>query len=478
MTVAIVILVIIGILMILGIREKVPASKGKGLLSGFYKAAAFIKRRLIKRPNKYYRSICNSIDMLEPSSNIQDKADEYLTDKLGLCLILLTAGCILSIALKFKGEDTSLTDGYKLPRNKPGEGSYSEMLHFSVDGKDYGDMEIVVNEEMYTEKEFLELMPEYTERLLKKAIGRNESWDLVNADLELADSLEGYPFVVEWETEDREIVDKHGKIWQGKEADEEGRIVNLTARIKYEEYVYDYIFPVKVYPEVKTPAEAVRDYIEESIQKSQEESAAKEYMVLPDDAEGAGIIWSSEKSNLPVIVLVVFGVAAAAVFIGRDRDIGRKKEERLKQMRDDYPEIVSKLTLLIGAGMTVRSAFTRISADYRKNSRDRRYVYEEIVLMVHEMETGVTEIMCYQHFAKRINLQKYSKMVSLLSQNLKMGSRGLVEDLRRESEEALAEKQNSASRLGEEAGTKLMLPMFMQLIIVMVVIMIPAFMSM
>ena len=34
-------------------------------------------------------------------------------------------------------------------------------------------------------------------------------------------------------------------------------------------------------------------------------------------------------------------------------------------MLEDYTEIVSKLTLLIGAGMTVRGAFRKVALDYK-----------------------------------------------------------------------------------------------------------------
>ncbi len=49
--------------------------------------------------------------------------------------------------------------------------------------------------------------------------------------------------------------------------------------------------------------------------------------------------------------------------------------------------------------------------------------------------------------------------------------------MRSECKDALQERKANARRLGEEAGTKLLLPMIMMLAIVMVVIIVPAFVS-
>ena len=47
--------------------------------------------------------------------------------------------------------------------------------------------------------------------------------------------------------------------------------------------------------------------------------------------------------------------------------------------------------------------------------------------------------------------------------------------LGREAEEAYEERKKRARILGEEAGTKLLLPMLLMLVIVMAILMVPAF---
>ena len=168
--------------------------------------------------------------------------------------------------------------------------------------------------------------------------------------------------------------------------------------------------------------------------------------------------------------------AVAAVFWGKDKDLDKQIKERDEQLAADYPEMVSKLSLYIGAGMSTRLAWRKIAEEYRQKGI-KRYVYEEMLFSCREMESGMSEIQAYQHFAKRCRLQRYVKLVSLLEQNTRLGAAGFLSTMRSECKDALQERKAEAARKGEEAGTKLLLPMVMMLAIVMVVIIVPAFVS-
>ena len=132
----------------------------------------------------------------------------------------------------------------------------------------------------------------------------------------------------------------------------------------------------------------------------------------------------------------------------------------------------------MGAGMTIRNAFFKMGEDYGKQERKkRRYVYEEILIACHELQGGRSETEAYDHFGRRCQVQAYIKLSALLSQNLRKGSNDLVQMLRQEADNAFLQRKSLAKKLGEEAGTKLLLPMMMMLCIVMVIIMIPAYFS-
>lgn len=145
----------------------------------------------------------------------------------------------------------------------------------------------------------------------------------------------------------------------------------------------------------------------------------------------------------------------------------------------DYPEVVNKMALFLGAGMTVKRAWRKIVEDYghQKELWGERYVYEEMKRTCYEMESGITEAESYENFGRRCGIQVYIRFGALLSQNLRKGTKGLTELLRLESIQAFDERKARAKKLGEEAGTKLLLPMFLMLAVVLVIVIVPAFLS-
>ena len=76
-----------------------------------------------------------------------------------------------------------------------------------------------------------------------------------------------------------------------------------------------------------------------------------------------------------------------------------------------------------------------------------------------------------------MRVKAYRKLAALLTQNLRKGSKGLSELLRTEADQAFEERKAAAKKRGEEAGTKLLLPMFMMLSMVLLIVIVPAFLS-
>lgn len=148
----------------------------------------------------------------------------------------------------------------------------------------------------------------------------------------------------------------------------------------------------------------------------------------------------------------------------------------------DYSEIVSKLMIFIGAGMTVSLAWERIALDYEKmkaaGRKETRFAYEELCTTYYHVKSGIPEGRAYRDFGRRTGLGCYLKLSGLLEQNRKTGMKNLKVLLDAEMEDAFEQRKNLAKKLGEEAGTKLLLPLFMMLGVVMVMIMVPALMSM
>ena len=100
-----------------------------------------------------------------------------------------------------------------------------------------------------------------------------------------------------------------------------------------------------------------------------------------------------------------------------------------------------------------------------------------MLVAVKAMENGASETEAIENFGKRIRLLPYVRFTSLLIQNRRKGSEDLLFMLEHEAVAAMEQKRERMRIQGEEAGTKLLLPMVIMLGVVFAVIMIPAFMS-
>lgn len=164
------------------------------------------------------------------------------------------------------------------------------------------------------------------------------------------------------------------------------------------------------------------------------------------------------------IIFCLCLAASVAVYFLMDKDLKDQVRKRRERLRMGYPDLVHKLALYMVAGLSIRSAFGQIG----KTNEMAGYACRE-------MQAGQSEQTAYEHFGKRAGSREYVKLSTLLCQNLKKGSRTLLTRL---EEEAIMSEENriqASRRLGEEAGTKLLIPMMLQLAMIMLMIMIPAF---
>ena len=202
---------------------------------------------------------------------------------------------------------------------------------------------------------------------------------------------------------------------------------------------------------------------------------------LPARWQGYDISWSQKVEDNSGLLWTAALVVAVLVYLLSDRDLHQQLEKRKKLLQQEYPDLVHQLALFVGAGMTVRGAFQKIASDYgKKQSRlaQKLPAYEEILYACRELQSGVSEGAAYENFGKRCGRQEYIRLSALLMQNLKRGNSTLLERLREEADKAGEERLMQSRRLGEEAGTRLLVPMVLMLAVVMVMIMVPAFSSM
>lgn len=447
------------------------------------KIAELLYRRLErgkKKPtNPVYHMLYNNrvredLQLLTPTVDVSQKQREYVIEKLALCLLVFFTGGILTLGMWIKEQNVSRLEDNLLYRNAYGEGS-KEIALLVDTGEEEVQVNVVLQEKEYTEKELADLYASFQEVLEQEVLGENVSLEEVAYDLQLVDSVDTYPFVVQWQTDTNYITEK-GELVQDEL--EEPVITELTAQINCEGFQQIYKFACCIHSRARPHTMVER--LAEKLQKQEQESREQGYLELPAAYEDKQLFWRINSNHSALLMGMMTIVTMVFLYFGKDRDLHMLVEKREEQMRMDFPEIVSKLSLLTGAGMTAQNAWNRVAADYYKKKEqtgEERYAYEEMLLTMYQLKSGVSLQYAYENFGKRCRLPCYTKLATLISQNVRKGANNLSLLLKEEASEAFAERKHIARKLGEKAGTKLLVPMLMLLAMIMILIMVPAFMN-
>ncbi len=165
---------------------------------------------------------------------------------------------------------------------------------------------------------------------------------------------------------------------------------------------------------------------------------------------------------------LVFGIILTGLLVWYIDELMKDKlEERRTQMIQDFPNILSKLTLLVNSGMVLRDAWKRTA------KTGDTVLYQEMQKTVLEMENGVPELKAYQNFAERCELKEIKRFTSTVSQNILKGNEELSKFLREMSDEMWSEKKNLARQKGIAADSKLLFPTMLIFIGILILIMVP-----
>ena len=207
------------------------------------------------------------------------------------------------------------------------------------------------------------------------------------------------------------------------------------------------------------------------------EKADPDYYYLPAEYEGRILTWTRIPEKTGSLIAVLGMLSGVLLMILKIREKQEREEKRAEELLRDYPGFIMKFTLFIQAGMTAREAFRQMVRVYRQSSGEKRTVYEELTVFCNEVDSGVSENDACLRFGERCKTAKYRVFSVLLVQNLQKGTAQLAELLERESLEAWEERKRKARIQGETASTRLLIPMILLMLLVMFIILIPAFLT-
>lgn len=403
---------------------------------------------------------------------------QHEVKRIKLCLIVLFAGNLIALFLWIRGSgEDALVEGAYLRRNEQGGSSREVNLLARSSKGEEARMRLTLQALGYSEKEQEILYEKMLEELQETALGENTSWNAVSKPLMLPDTFPPYPFILFWHSSNPFFLTSGGKVaaWEDvAQQPEQTALVELTVRVSGENFEREYSFYAKVCPEQKerTFSEAVT----EELETLERETIEKDKVLLPDEIQGEKVVWTEQREDKSKTIFFLGLAGAAAVFWLQGREPEKALIRKQEIMEREYPAIISKLTLYLGAGMNIKGAWERIAEN--AEGKNTNPVYGEMLFTCREMESGITEAEAYTRFGKRVRQQCYIRFTTLLVQNLKKGNAALLLLLHQEALAAMEEHASRIKRAGEETATKLLLPMVMLMGMVMILIMVPAFMSM
>ncbi len=460
---------------LVGSYKRVEGTTGGRLKYLLHPGAAAMSRMLEKcglllKPDygEHNRAIYQKLYV---GQNYKEISERKRLDMIASIFLIIIITSVISLAVRLDG-----INRVKQLRtvNRPENGTEALSLEAVYENESY-KIEIELNEKYPTPKEMLDRINS-TEAILEKAIlGDNHSLSEVRSDLNLKDSYNDTGVKVRWISSDTSLLHSDGTvknqdIYSAKE-------VTLKAVISCYEESKEKEIALRIVPEGQYSAN--KALLVKCLEDSLLEMKGEDIVTFPEQIKGKEVgFYTIHEDNSGKILVI--GLLSALLIIPLWYEKRRAEiKSREIQLINDYPEFVSKLLLLLEAGINIRSALERIASDYKRRQKGKnRYVYEELLITCNELSVGKGETEAYETFGRRCGNVYYIRLSALLAQNIKKGGESLLLQLRKEVLEAHKEKQLAVRKKGEETGMKLLVPMMGMFVLVITIILVPAFMSM
>lgn len=256
--------------------------------------------------------------------------------------------------------------------------------------------------------------------------------------------------------------------------------IELRAQIYYAQEEREYRFTVEIPPYEEGSPELLFGGAQEDLLRLEDETSGEDGFYLPETIGTVTVgLPEQENSVLGWMVMIVLFLPFG-IIIGKRQEREKERKQRTDALLAAYPQLITKLTLYTGAGLSLRGAWERLGTEYREKTGQskRDIVAGEVLMLVGELKNGTPEARAYEAFGRRIALKPYLRCAALLISQLEKGSGGLRKGLENEVRLAWELHREHVTKKGEEAQTKMLLPMMGMLFLVMAVVMVPAFFSM
>lgn len=389
-----------------------------------------------------------------------------------LLLGIEIVGSMLSIKQRYAANPGF--DG-TLFRRELGKGSYVEELELKSDVYK-GTMELEIEEKQPTKNEAKKLLEKAKKEIDATFLGENKALEQVMSDVILQDAYQDGMVAAEWSFDDYTYIGTDGVIKENEL--DEPELVEATAVLTCGEYQQIYRFSMQLCPCSVETEKGLRREIQKKIRQQPLE---KSEITLPSDIAGIPLQWK-KTGNMDGAMLSILGIVVCFLLpYGQKLEEQKQKKIILEKRKKDYPMLVEELSLFLAAGVTFTEAARKMTENYERRKKQTGKVQEGYELwkkLSYEMRDGVREADAIMRFGKESGRKEYKKLALLLEQNRRQGSQHMIQQLEQENLIAFEMRKNQVKREGEEASVKLLFPMMGMLGIVIVVLILPAMMTM
>jgi tight adherence protein C len=170
-----------------------------------------------------------------------------------------------------------------------------------------------------------------------------------------------------------------------------------------------------------------------------------------------------------IAVLMIFIVFSGLAYYYFGTTTRKKIEKRSDAILSDFSEVISKLTLMVNAGMILKEAWAQIA------ETGDGVIYIEMRRTVDEMNNGVAEVDALYRFGTRCVESEVKKFVSTIIQGLQKGNAELSAMLIAQSDEVWNMKKQMIERQSAKSAAKLIIPMGIMFIGILIMVIVPIF---
>lgn len=170
-----------------------------------------------------------------------------------------------------------------------------------------------------------------------------------------------------------------------------------------------------------------------------------------------------------VLMFAVIAVGTGVTFYYYGETAVSKISRRSDEMLIEFPNVASKLALLVNSGMILREAWEQVAKS------GNGALYMEMRRSIVLMQNGWAETDAMFLFGQRCMVPEIKKFTSTLIQGEKKGNRELAVMMARQSKEVWELKRQLVRRQGEMANNKLMIPIFLTFMGILIMVIVPIF---